>query len=286
VGGDGGVGGWSSTLDEAQVDEYLSRIDAGRPVRCDLDGLRTLQAAHLRTVPFENLSIHLGEPIVLSVPSLYDKIVGRHRGGFCYELNGLFADLLTTLGYRVDLLSARVYRTRSFGPPMDHLALRVDLGEPWLADVGFGRFAIAPLRLEERGEQPDPTGTFRIAPVAGDDGDGDLDVYMDGEPAYRLDPRPYELADFGPTCWWQQTSPESHFTRSLTCSLPTDSGRITLSGNRLVTTRGADRSIQTLATDDEVLEAYRKHFGIELSYPPTVRSKGGVANSSSQTKQI
>jgi N-hydroxyarylamine O-acetyltransferase len=249
-------------MDETQVDAYLARIGAARPARPDLAGLRSLQSAHLRTVPFENLSIHLGEPVTLDPALLVDKVVGRRRGGFCYELNGAFAALLTALGYRVELLSAQVFGGGEPGPPFDHLALRVQLDRPWLVDVGFGRFSRYPLRLDTSEPQSDPGGTFTV--VAHDQA---ADVLRDGSPEYRLDQRPYRLRDFAPTCWWNTTSPGSHFTRSLTCSLPTEEGRITLSGHRLIRTADGVREEDVLS-DAEALAAYRTHFGIDLERLP------------------
>jgi N-hydroxyarylamine O-acetyltransferase len=253
-------------MDGKGLDAYLARIGAARPTRADAAALRELQLRHLLAVPFENLSIHLGEPIVLEPAALLDKLVRRRRGGFCYELNGAFADLLSTLGFGVTLLAARVFGEDGPGPPFDHLALRVDVGGdgPWLADVGFGRHSSYPLRLGSRDEQADPGGTFRIAETT----DGDLDVIRDGQPQYRLEPRPRSLADFEPTCWWQQTSPRSHFTRSLVCSLLTGDGRVTLSDRTLIRTAGDRREERTLTGDAEALDAYRTWFGIVLDRLP------------------
>ena len=253
-------------MDESQADAYLARIGVARPRLPDLAALRVLQSAHLRTVPFENLAVHLGEPVVLSEGALLDKVVGRRRGGFCYELNGAFAALLTALGYRVALLAARVFDGPVTGPPLDHLALRVDLDGPWLVDVGFGRFSEQPLRLDEPGDQRDPGGVFRVL----EHGE-DLDVLLDGRPQYRLERRPYELADFGPTCWWQTTSPDSHFTRSPTCSRLTEGGRITLSGTRLIRTGQGGRE-ETELTGEQALDAYREHFGLVLDRLPEMRA--------------
>jgi N-hydroxyarylamine O-acetyltransferase len=248
------------------VEDYLARI--GLPP--GTHSLSTLQRAHLGSVPFENLSIHLGEPIDLS--ALPDKVVTRRRGGFCYELNGAFAALITALGFRVTLHPARVWGGGRWGPPFDHLTLRVELDEPWLVDVGFGRFAHHPLRLAAREPQTDPAGTFEITDAGS--GFGDLEVLMDGEPQYRIDPRPYELADFAPTCWWQSTSPASHFTRSLTCSMLTaDGGRVTLGGDRLIVTDpSGGRTERVLDGDDAILAAYREHFGVVLDRVPRVAS--------------
>ncbi|BCB76053.1 arylamine N-acetyltransferase [Phytohabitans flavus] len=252
------------------MDDYLARIGAARPAAADLAGLKALQRAHLGTVPFENLSIHLGETIDLN--TLPDKIIGRRRGGFCYELNGAFAQLLTALGYRVSRHSARVWSGKRYGPPFDHLALRVQLDEPWLVDVGFGRFAHHPLRLDHRRPQPDAAGTFLVMDADTGDGFGDLDVLMGGERQYRLDPRPYALEDFAPTCWWQSTSPASHFTRSLTCSMVTaDGGRVTLSGDKLIVTAPTGRRDERLLVGDEaVLAAYRERFDVVLDRVPRV----------------
>jgi N-hydroxyarylamine O-acetyltransferase len=261
------------------VDAYLARIGAARPERADAAALRELQLRHLRSVPFENLSIHLGEPIVLDAEAMTDKVVRRRRGGFCYELNGAFGALLSALGYPVTLLNARAVTPDGLGPPYDHLALRVDLGGDredggdgggvWLADVGFGRFSSLPLRLDVGdAEQADPAGVFRVVERP----DGDLDVSMNGEPQYRLDPRPRALGDFEATCWWHQTSPKSHFTRSLVCSLVTETGRVTLSDRTFVRTTGTERDEHVLTDDADVLAAYRTHFGITLDRVPSVRT--------------
>ncbi|WP_431894160.1 arylamine N-acetyltransferase family protein [Nonomuraea sp. bgisy101] len=252
-------------MDESQITRYLDRFGATRPAVPDADGLRALQLAHLTAVPFENLSIHLGEPISLERDALFDKVVGRRRGGFCYELNGLFAELLTALGYRVTLLAARVFHGSRPGPLFDHMALRVDLDEPWLVDVGFGDFADEPLRLDERAEQKDDGGVFQVVPAAS--GHGDLDIVHKGDQSYRLTARPYELEDFVPTAWWQATSPRSHFTRSPVCSMRTAEGRITISGRRLIHTVHGERTERVLQ-DAELLPAYLDRFGIALDRLP------------------
>ncbi|HEX6500000.1 MAG TPA: arylamine N-acetyltransferase [Micromonosporaceae bacterium] len=259
-------------MNASDLAAYLARIAVARPARPDAETLRQLQRAHLATVPFENLSVHLGEPVVLDEQALVDKIVHRRRGGFCYELNGAFAALLTALGYRVTLLAARVFAGDTPGPPFDHLALKVDLTEPWLVDVGFGAFSHHPLRLDVRDDQHDPGGLFQVVEHDGQAGYTELDIVMDGTPQYRLDPRPYVLSDFIPTCWWHQTSPQSHFTRSLTCSLLTGSGRVTLSGTRLIQTAHGERTERVL-DDADVLDAYRRYFGISLDRLPAAPAR-------------
>ncbi|MET9648896.1 arylamine N-acetyltransferase [Streptomyces sp. NPDC006460] len=261
----------SATAERPDTDAYLERIGATRPARPDAAALRELHQRHLRSVPFENLSIHLGENIVLDEKALLDKVVAARRGGFCYEVNATFAALLRALGYRVALLQGRCFgKEGRLGIPYDHMALLVETSDEgrWLADVGFGNHSHFPLALDEREEQRDPGGVFRIAPTA----DGDLDVLRDGRPQYRLETRPRELADFTAGAWYHRTSPESHFPRSLICSRLTEEGRITLSGHKLVTTVGEQRDERLLETDDEVRAAYRDLFGVVLDELPVIRA--------------
>ncbi|MER6674663.1 arylamine N-acetyltransferase [Streptomyces sp. NPDC000983] len=276
-------------MNSAEVDAYLSRLGVDHPAWPTVDVLRELHVRHLQTVPFENLSIHLGEEIVLEEKRLLDKLVGARRGGFCYELNGAFGALLTALGYEVALLAGRVYGGEGrLGIPYDHLALRVrtvDGGE-WLADVGFGAHSHFPLALEARGAQEDPGGVFRVVEAGPDEAGvrgghqvpqaADLDVEANGRPVYRLETRPRVLRDFVAGAWWQSTSPASHFTRSLVCSRVTqDGGRITLSGRTFKTTApDGTKEERELGTDVEVLTAYRERFGIELERVPEVREPG------------
>ncbi|SEG12794.1 N-hydroxyarylamine O-acetyltransferase [Actinacidiphila yanglinensis] len=256
-------------MDEQRAAAYLRRIGAARPDRPDPAALRALHLAHLRAVPFENLSVHLGEDIVLAPEPLVAKIVDARRGGFCYELNGAFAVLLRTLGYDVELLACRSFgEGGALGPPFDHMALRVRTGDgaAWLADVGFGRHSHFPLALDSRAEQREPGGVFRIRPASG----GDVDVLRDGQPQYRVEQRARALDDFTATCWWQRTSPLSHFRQSLVCSRLTADGRVTLSGRTLVSTAGGSRRERELPGPAEVLAAYREHFGIALDSEPAL----------------
>ncbi len=253
-------------MDDATADAYLARIGASREPP-SAAALAALMGRHLTTVPFENLGIHLGERISLDEATLVDKIVRRRRGGFCYELNGAFALLLGHLGYDVTMLAARVYGDAGPGPLFDHLTLRVDVDQaPWLVDVGYGRFVAAPFRLDVRDDQRDLAGVVRVVETD----EGDLDVRLGDRPELRVEQRPRTLDDFGPTCWYQQTSPESHFTQSLTCSRPTgDHDRVTISDRLLITTLAGQRTETTLGSDEEVLAAYREHFGFTLDRLPT-----------------
>jgi N-hydroxyarylamine O-acetyltransferase len=256
-------------MDELVWSAYLQRIAVPRPLTADTVTLHVLHRAHQLMVPFENLSIHLAEPISLTDDDLIAKIVHRARGGICYELNGAFALLLQSLDVQVTRVAARVYSDGQLGIPFDHMALIVrpsDGSGPWLADVGFGNSSVYPLLFDSRHGQDDPGGQFLLV----DTDDGDVDVLRDGEPQYRVERRERSQADFVPTCWWQQSSPGSHFTHSTICSRLTETGRISLSGDMLITTAGGNRHEQRLTSDEAILAAYRDHFGIVLDRVPQV----------------
>jgi N-hydroxyarylamine O-acetyltransferase len=242
------------------VEAYLHRIGYQGSKDRGIQTLRVLHNAHLLAVPFENLDIHIGRPIVLDEEMLYQKIVKDRRGGFCYELNGLFAALLRELGFQVTLLAASVARdSGGFGPEFDHLTLKVDLEEPWLADVGFGDSFHEPLRLHEACQD-----NYRLRL---DDEHWTLFRHIDQEgwkEQYRFTLRPRCLSDFADMCLYHQTSPESSFTRSRLCTLATQEGRITLSGMRLIVTAGGQRTEHTLSSDQEYQALLRDKFGISL----------------------
>ncbi|HEX8502066.1 MAG TPA: arylamine N-acetyltransferase [Pyrinomonadaceae bacterium] len=247
------------------VRAYLERIAYRGPLEPTAGTLRLLHVAHLRAVPFENLSIHAGEPVVLDDEALFDKVVRRRRGGFCYELNGLFAALLRALGFEVEMLSAAVMGgAGEFGPEFDHMTLLVKLEERWLADVGFGDSFVEPLLLDERGEQKQGARSFsvegegaRLTLLKREAGGGWVAEYRFG-----LTPRVYE--DFAEMCRFHQTSPESHFTRGRVCTRLTPEGRVTLSRLRLITTDAGGRRELALAGEEEFDAALGEHFGVVM----------------------
>ena len=246
---------------------YLDRIDYHGPLAPTAETLRELQVSHLLTVPFENLSIHAEQPIVLDDDALFEKIVKRRRGGFCYEANGLFAALLRALGFDVKLLSAGVANADvEFGPDFDHMALMVTLDERWLVDVGFGDSFREPLLIDNGDEQRQAGRDYRI------DSDGTYLILMhrdngaggEWKAQYRFTLQPHEYADYEEMCLYHQTSPQSHFTRGRICSIATPDGRVTLSEMRLILTGNGERQERELANEEEYAAMLRERFGITL----------------------
>jgi N-hydroxyarylamine O-acetyltransferase len=249
------------------IKAYLKRINYQGPVAPTAETLRGLHVAHLLAVPFENLSIHANQLIVLEDEALFTKIVERRRGGFCYEANGLFAALLRELGYDVRMLSAGVADAEGgYGPDFDHMALMVTLEQRWLVDVGFGDSFREPLLLDERGEQVQGNRAYRIVP------DGSHLIMMqrvDGvewNARYRFTLQPRVYADYAGMCRYHQTSPQSHFTKARVCTRATEEGRITLSEMRFITTsEKGGRQERTLTSQEEYAAILRERFGIVMT---------------------
>jgi len=249
---------------------YLARVGLDGTVAPSTDALRTLHRAHLFAVPFENLDIHLGRPIVLEEVALVRKVVADRRGGFCYELNGAFAVLLEALGYRVDRLAAGVMGDGGFGPEFDHLLLLVRAPgdpDPWLVDVGFGDGFVEPLRAIVGRDQPRDGVTYRLEAEGGalvlTRRVGDAR----SEAQYRFTLEPHRLDEYAEMCRYHQTSPESHFTRQRVCSLATPEGRITLSEHALIVTRGGERTVRKVPDDASYRAALAERFGISIDGP-------------------
>ena len=256
------------------VDAYLKRINYTGSLERTPETLRALQLAHLLAVPFENLSIHSNEPIVLNEDALFSKIIDNRRGGFCYECNGLFAGLLRALGFDVKMLAAGVGRADgTFGPRFDHMTLMVTLDDRWLVDVGFGDSFLEPLLLDSRSEQAQGTRAFRIEANNEHLILSRRNDVGDWQPQYRFDLEPHEFPDYEETCVFHQTSPDSHFTKGVICSRATSDGRITLSDMRLITTGSQqERDERSLSSREEFDQILRDQFGIVMqrvvSLPP------------------
>jgi N-hydroxyarylamine O-acetyltransferase len=247
------------------TDSYRKRIGYAGPTNPTPDLLRNLHRAHLLSVPFENLDIAFGRRIVCEEQFFVKKIIERRRGGFCYELNGAFAALLRALGFGVTLLSARVPREDgSQTPEFDHLTLRVDLEEPWLADVGFGDCFLSPLRLHLDAEQAQDGRKYRVTEEAESLHVERAESGGIWKRQYSFTLTPRRLDEFAAMCHYHQTSPESPFTRRKLCTLATANGRITLADWKLIITRNGGREERILESEQEWRQVLKNFFGITL----------------------
>ncbi len=246
------------------IDSYLARIAYNGPRTPTAETLRSLHRAHMLSVPFENLDISRKREIICDEHSILRKVVAQKRGGFCYELNGAFAALLRELGFRVTMLSARVARQDGgFGAEFDHLTLRVDLEEPWLADVGFGDSFQEPLRLKVDLEQPQGCRRFRLIEEGGVQFMEMAEPGADWIRQYAFTLAPHCLQDFSAMCRYHQTSPQSSFTQNKICSRATPDGRVTLADNKLIITKKGERQDSVLS-DEDWKSALKKYFDIVL----------------------
>ena len=245
---------------------YLRRIGVDRPPEATLQGLCHLHRQHLLNVPFEDLDIHFNRRIQLDPDHLFEKIVTSSRGGFCYELNYLFYQLLNNLGYQANMISARVMgKNGQLGPDYNHMALVIELEEPFLVDVGFGDLFDYPLKINERSNQAQGQKTFKLT-----DGDnGRLQLWesnneQDFELKYEFSLEPKSIQDFEVQCHWTQTSPDSHFVKDLICSKATADGRETIYNAQHITHHDGIKTEELISDKQDLLRRLKNTFGIEI----------------------
>jgi N-hydroxyarylamine O-acetyltransferase len=250
------------------IAKYIRRIEYTGSLKPTLRVLRQLQKQHLRHVPFENLDIHYGRKIILSVDNFFAKIIKQKRGGFCFELNGLFYALLSNLGFEVKMVSARVVKENGvLGEEFDHLVLLVQIKkETWLADVGFGDFSVYPLRLKENEKQVDEDGIFIISRF-------DYEYFKvskfgpnhkEYKPVYLFSTRERQLSDFEAMCEFHQNSPESHFTQNKICSILTPDGRMTLTDTAFMVDVSGHKKALQISGEEAFLAELQHKFEITI----------------------
>ncbi|WP_440008172.1 arylamine N-acetyltransferase family protein [Halomicrococcus sp. SG-WS-1] len=265
--------------DDMNHERYLSRIgvEPSRALARDRETLERLQRAHVTAVPFETLSItgdphgdRGGEGVSLALSDLYEKIVDRERGGFCYELNGLFGWLLDELGFDVDRLSARIASDDgTFGPPADHLVLRVSLDRPYLVDVGLGLPKLRrPVPMDGTTHSDAAGVEWRVVESERPDADhvtryrrSDADDWQD---RYIFRTVPREMHYFEATCEYFQTAPDSAFTGDPVVLVATERGYVKLTPDALTrATEGDER--ERPVEPSEWYDVLEREFG--LRYP-------------------
>ncbi len=265
------ITGHNMVVDRAKMktfdpDIYLKRIKHSGEVQLDEEGLRLLLHHQLFSIPFENFDVLLGRPILLDPASLFDKLVSRPRGGYCFELNGLFLQALQYFGFQVRALLARVHISGSPVVGRGHQVSLVTINErKWLTDVGFGAFNMrAPIPLEIDRVNHFDTQTLRLAEV---ENYGTMlqvlhkDRWQD---LYSFDMEYAGPGDIKFGNYYTSTHPDSIFTGNRIASLQTREGRNSINNNVLRTVTDGKEQIVELADDNRYLEILEKYFGIEL----------------------
>lgn len=242
---------------------YLARIGLAKPPGTDLAALTTLQQAHLSHVPFENIDVYRRTGVRTDLGWSLDKVVTRRRGGWCFENNGAFGWLLSTLGFTVTYLGAHVLLNPEHVDHMSHMCLRVDLYEPYLVDVGFGDSFTNPMPLHGREGGNSVERPYRL------EQDGVWLTLVEEtdppRPQYRFTLTPRTLPDFDKQSDRLQRPGSGHFTDKpfATRSLGKGTDRVTLLADRIKFRREGSWTEQPVDRRDWN-EVAKKWFGFEL----------------------
>lgn len=247
------------------LDAYLARIGYAGDLHPTALVLEALHLAHATHIPFENLDILLGRPILIDLESIQAKLVRGRRGGYCFEQNTLFAAVLEQLGFAVTRLEARVRLRAHRVTARAHMMLRVEAdGRSWVADVGFGTGGILnPIPLAAGPVVRQYAWNYRIAYEPGlwvlQSGRGGdwWDLYaFTLEPKYAID---FEVANH-----YISTHPNSRFVQTLIAQFSTTEARYNLRNREFNVDRGGAMTTRTLADDEEMLSVLAETFGLEF----------------------
>jgi N-hydroxyarylamine O-acetyltransferase len=251
--------------DNFSLTKYLERIDFTGTPKADIETVATMMRRQLFTVPFENLDVQAGKIVSLVPEEIVEKIVDRKRGGYCYEVNGLFAMALQALGVPYQFAAARpmFYPVRR---PRTHVVVVATLGgERWLCDLGFGSYGIrAPMSLSALDvEVAQDDDTFKL--TLGADGFYLLQAKVDGQwtNQYAFDLSPQEWVDFDPANYLNSTHPDAIFVRMTVAVLMTETGRKILGGDSFKIVSHGRTEKRTVATS-ELPDVLAREFGLTM----------------------
>jgi len=263
---------------------YLDRLGLARAPAPDTAGLAALQAAHRRAIAFENLDIRLGRPIRIDGDSAFDKLVTRRRGGYCFEQNRLFSDMLAALGLPNRPLLARVWMGAApdIVPPRTHVLLLTELdGAPWIADAGFGGSFVPPMPLVDGTGRQTPDGAHHRLRKVGETGDlggmwlleragpsamtdGRAAPHGDWQPQYSFDLSPVAPVDLEQGNHWTSTRPDTRFTAIHVVSIVLPDGFAALSEAELSIHRAGASERRTITDPADYARALRDLFALDL----------------------
>jgi N-hydroxyarylamine O-acetyltransferase len=248
------------------IQPYLDRIHCKETLRPDYQTLVSLFESHLFAVPFENIDIHFKKQFGLELDRVYQKVVENGRGGFCYELNYLFNQLLQEIGFSTKMISAGIVKDDgSIGPPLDHLLVYVHIDQPYIVDVGFGDLFFKPLALSEKRVQFDGRNYFKLEK----DHLGSYTLMMSADKIEFQKKYVFTLAErhiheFREICLDKQSNPESYFVKNTVCTKPTELGRLTVFNRKLIEKKGGDIRIMDIENDEHLIKVLRERFNMEV----------------------
>jgi N-hydroxyarylamine O-acetyltransferase len=246
------------------VDRYLERVGISHAVAPNLESLRALHRAHLLSIPYENFDVQLGRPITIDIPEIYDKIVVNRRGGWCYEMNGIFGWALKELGFRVTRATGAVMREMGGDATVgNHLVLKVELDEGvYLADVGFGDGPIEPFAVK--------AGPFDSRGFVQDISRIDADWWRfrnhpnGAAPSFDFNLAPADESRFTSQCHRLQTEPDSIFVQNVFCFRHTEAGVLNLRGRMLRTVTPDGVSEHLLQSAGEFRGVVENTLGLDI----------------------
>jgi N-hydroxyarylamine O-acetyltransferase len=246
-------------------DAYLQRVDYDGKTAPTVDTLKALHHAQLYTIPFENFDIQLGRGINLNPETIFEKLIHKRRGGYCFELNGIFLMALKSMGFDVRPLLGRVHITGTPTGRGHQIELVTIEGRQWIADVGFGgETPRSPIPLELN--QP-TTHDGQIVRLVKDDHFGIILQSLKEEEwidLYSFDLGYVCPADIDYGNHFTSTHPSSPFVFARIAALPVENGVITLFNNTLKKGVAGKEIVQELAEGQAYFDALESHFGIEL----------------------
>ncbi|MDO9337577.1 MAG: arylamine N-acetyltransferase [Caulobacter sp.] len=256
------------------LDAYLARIGHTGPVAPDLTTLRAIHRAHHFAIPYENLDVQLGRPVVTDPAAAFDKIVTRRRGGWCYEMNGLLGWALGEIGFTVTRMMAGVRREQDGDLAVsNHLILRVDLEDgpdsgPWLADVGFGDGPVDPYPIAAG---PLDAGLFAYRLEALQDGWWRLHNHpAGGAPSFDFQNAPADEQALADRCHWLQTDPASVFVQNAVAQRHQPDRLLILRGRTLRILTAAGASDRLIADADDFVATLKRDFALDLPEAATL----------------
>lgn len=255
-------------MDTQQVDRKIE-VDEQKQFHNRVEVLDYYTQQFMQHVPFENLDVQNGVPISTDLDDLYQKIIEQGRGGYCYEVNTFYAAYLESKGYETHFLPATIH-TPDGGRSLEdsHMTLAVVIdGETYIADVGFGDLPVKAIHVTDDGHDTvkDVSGAYRAKR------ENDMILvqkWMDDawQTKFEAKSQPQALHDFDDVLEYNQHDPESHFVNSVIVTMPTETGRVTMTQNNLTVT-DKDGKHKTPVTPDNYQQLLQQHFGIDLTVP-------------------